>query len=91
MDERIGAACDAAGQADLESQAGGSRVAQVPGLKQLKPHRARTGSRLLGLLRGRSRIGSGPLQTSLGELGPSLSPLSPGVRSCTSWISLTKM
>ena len=40
MDERIGAPCDAVGQADLESQAGGSRVAQEPSLKQLEPHRA---------------------------------------------------
>ena len=39
MDERIGAPCDAAGQAQLESQAGGSRVAQEPSLKQLEPHR----------------------------------------------------
>ncbi len=69
MDERIGAACDAARQAELESQAGGFRVAQEPSLSQLEPHRARPGARFLGLLRGRSRIGSGPLETSLGELG----------------------
>lgn len=39
MDERIGAACDAARQAELESQAGGFRVAQEPSLSQLEPHR----------------------------------------------------
>ena len=91
MDERIGAACDAARQAELESQAGGFRVAQEPSLSQLEPHRENPVPDSSVYFVADHASAAVPLRRPLASWGPSHAPLSPGVGSCTSWISLTKI